>query len=139
MTREQGKTAPAVPQMSFVSCVQWNDEGPFSTFKDALANFMPRMRKLVQDGTSLQVIETLCYIELKSGEHQVPLFFYDVRDFAHQAGLMKDGQLVEDAPEPDAGAIGKVFAVSLLMGEAEMLVRDTERKLANLAAASSRL
>ena len=127
----------ATPTMTFISTVEWNDEGPFSTFKEALANFMLRMRKLVNDGTSMQAIETLCYVELKCGEHQVPLFFYDVRDFAHQVGLMKDGQLVPDAPEPDASVIGKIFAVSMIMGEAEMLVRDTERKLANLAAAVS--
>src|SRR3989344_4718034 len=110
---------------SFVSTVALNDEGPFATFKEALTNFIERMRKLVSEGTSLQIVETCCFITAKHYRGEIPMLFYDVRDFAHQVGLMRDGKLVPDAPEPDASVIGKIFAVSMIMGEAEMLVRDT--------------
>lgn len=105
----------------FTSTVCLNDEGPFPTFKEALANFIHRMKN--EPGVhSLQLLETACWIQRDSNGTQVPLMFYDARDFGYATGLLGDGaKIILDAPEPDSVLLADLYAAAAL-GIAEQFI-----------------
>lgn len=88
----------------YMSIVNLEEGGPFSTFKEAYKDFVTRIKKAVEDGgMALLFLEQACWIEAEFLDAKVPLSFYNVQDFAYKVGLMKDGELQPDALEPNAG------------------------------------
>ena len=88
----------------FKVTIALKEVGEFSNFPEAFAHFYKEIEKLVESGTSLQVLETACSINWDSdldpitGEvgkikHYV-LDFYKARDLAYHLGLLRDGKLV---------------------------------------------
>ncbi|MBI2064899.1 MAG: hypothetical protein HYT62_02500 [Candidatus Yanofskybacteria bacterium] len=62
------------------------------TFEEAFRAFFNEVRTMVAQGTSWQVLETMCWIEgvfeAEGKTLRSPLYFYDARDFAIDAGLL---------------------------------------------------
>ncbi len=78
----------------FVVCVG-NDIPPeHPTFEAAFAVFFERVKALVGEGASWQVIETACWIEgifeseITGKVSRAPLYFYDAKDFAYNVGIL---------------------------------------------------
>jgi hypothetical protein len=92
------------------------------TFEAAFAVFFTQMLALVRAGTSLQMVETGCWIEgafeLTPGGKRVsaPLYFYDARDFAYDVGLLVDeggrAALADPAPSVDLSVVSSRFVDS---------------------------
>ena len=92
------------------------------TFEAAFAVFFTQMLALIRGGTSLQMVETGCWIEgifeLAPGGKTLsaPLYFYDARDFAYDLGLLvsEGGKpvLADPAPSVDPSAVASRFADS---------------------------
>ncbi len=87
------------------------DAGPFSSFNEAFTDFMTRVRALVESGTSIQVLESACYMVMKHGEHSsLPLSFYRSRDYGFKLGLIDhEGELRLGANEPTEEQIYRIF------------------------------
>ncbi|MES2006592.1 MAG: hypothetical protein V4436_00620 [Patescibacteria group bacterium] len=98
----------------FISTVALNNAGPFPTFKEAVGDFMRRMKEMVGEGTSKQVLESACFITMKNGDRSsLPVDFYAVRDFAHEVGLTdKASEPIADAPEPSGTNLRQIFIIS---------------------------
>ena len=83
--------AQATPAAVFKSTVAFVDEGPFPTFKEALNNFVTRIKAARDaDTINLQVLETMCWIERISDDIDSPLMYHNVIRFAIATNLMVD-------------------------------------------------
>ncbi len=113
-----GVTTPAASAVTYMSSVSMQDEGPFSSFKEALENFMDRMKKMIGEGTSMQVVETACWIERRGNGARAPLMFYSAKDFGYKVGLLQgtDCSFVAEAQEPDPVLVADLFAMSAQFG-----------------------
>ena len=112
--------APA-SRITYTSTISLNDEGPFYTFKDALANFIERAR----DVRSKQILETACWIQRDGDVRPIYLGLYDVRDFGFYTRLLKgDGkaEFQPDVPEPDPDLVAALFLASAPTGSAERFI-----------------
>ena len=117
------KASKGFPQVTFTSTVGLEDEGPFTTFKEALENFCRRIR---EEKMGLQVLETACWITRRSPYGtEAPLCFYNARDFGYQTGLLAgtNGQFQHDAAEPDPELVSQLyFAASMAGGDAQEFI-----------------
>lgn len=97
--------------VTYISCVALEDSKPFATFKDALEDFISRMKRLVKPGTSRMVLETACWIQRKDPENgSGVLYFYNVKDLGFRVGLLENNsQLVKNAKEPDPILLSRIF------------------------------
>ncbi len=113
----------AASAVTFTSTVALKDEGPFLTFKEALENFMRRMR--ADCPRSLQAIETACWIRRTSNGVEYPLCFYNARDFGFKTGLLHgNSEFNPNAPEPSAVLVSDLYAAALGMGgDADFFIR----------------
>ena len=69
-------------------------------FADAFKAFYDGIQKLVEEGTTYQVVETLCWIECKEkGGAGNPLYLQDVINLGHQLGFLVNGEIVDPLPE----------------------------------------
>jgi hypothetical protein len=75
---------------TYTSVVGLKDSKPFLTFKEALADFYKRINGMADNhGICPQILETACWINRKTqGSPDIPMGFYDVRDFSHELGLV---------------------------------------------------
>ena len=68
------------------------DISEYPTFEEAFKAFFNEVRAMVTQGTSWQALETMCWIEgvfeVEGKTLRSPLYFYDARDFAIDAGLL---------------------------------------------------
>ena len=77
---------------TFVSLAEGDDKQSFTSFKDAFICMFNWVTDNLEKGMSYQVLETCIWIETPAG---TPLGFYDARDLAYEAGVMKNGKLVK--------------------------------------------
>ena len=111
--------------VSFISTVGLADEGPFTTFKDALDNFIKRMKALIEGCTALSVIEQACWIERESNGARIPLGFYDARDFGFKVGLLNDESVFQpDVAEPDQILVSDVYTAVVAVGSAGLFIEN---------------
>jgi hypothetical protein len=64
--------------------------GDYDTFDEAFIEMYHRVKRDIEQGTSLRVLETACWIEAITGEL---IMFYEARDAACNSGLLVDGKL----------------------------------------------
>ncbi len=115
-------TSPAAAATTFISTVGLKDEGPFPTFKEALNDFITRMKA---QPLPLQIVETACWIQRNSNGTQIPLSFYDARDFGFKQGLLvKESEFQPEAPEPDPVLVADLYSVSVNLGSAEQWIKS---------------
>lgn len=86
------------------------DEGPFSTFSEAFANFWPRLVAMVKDGAPEQAL-CWCWITGTFDDgSEVPLLWEDAKIFAYETGLLAGkGELQQPAPEVDPKRVEIAF------------------------------
>lgn len=88
----------------------------FETCLEALRDFFPRIHQMLKVGVSLQILETMNFIEydimFSDGQSvRSPMNFYDARDFAHEIGLMKGkGKMQRDVTEIPDEVVRRKFA-----------------------------
>lgn len=78
---------------------------PHKTFEDAFRQFYAEVKKMLAEGTSWQVLETMCFIMYEFTEGRTEFYtmmgFYDCKDLAYQMGLMYgEGELAEKPSSP---------------------------------------
>lgn len=61
------------------------------SFESAFRSMYKHVKDLLPTGLTTQVLETAMWIEF----HQVPTYWPDALGVAYEAGLMKDGKLVD--------------------------------------------
>jgi hypothetical protein len=119
--------------VTFTSTVCLKDEGPFSTFKEALANFINRM-KTEPGARSVQLTETACWIQRNSNGTQIPLGFYDVRDFGFAMGMLGEGAVPNpEAAEPDPVLVADLYSVALNIGTAQRFIEHLKTSVSQAA------
>ena len=100
--------------MEFVTTVAMEDRGTFDSFKPALESLMSGVKQLLDARQATpQVVETACWIQVQDEEYEVfPIMFYTARDIGYVLGLMRDGEMVLDAPEPHQQALRAAIALA---------------------------
>ena len=69
--------------------IDLNDCDKYSTLKEAIKNFMARIKENISSGGfSFQALGTACWIE--SDILPLPMMFYDARDYALDEGWMNE-------------------------------------------------
>lgn len=107
-------------------------EQRFRTFNEAFTAFYNGIHELLERGTTYQELETACWIAYEGyidGQACRAAFgWYDVRDFAHEAGLITaQGELIANAPAvPDRDAVAAMIQATLNGFLADFVV-DLER------------
>ena len=79
--------------------VEIEDVGTFETFPEVFREFFKKVKEITSNGTSWQVLETMCWIERHYDENYnivKYLYFYEARDVAYQIGLMKEMKIQEN-------------------------------------------
>ena len=116
----------------FKSVVALNESEQFPTFAEAFKKFWTDVRAM--GATSLQVIETACWIEttIEGTDRPTIMGFYDARDFAYGVGLLNDGVLVDPAPEIPTEVITNMFAACAI-GNIRFMLNELLEKLEPLA------
>jgi hypothetical protein len=116
---------------SFISYVNGKREGPFTTFADAFANFLPRVTNLAAEGCSLQVVETACWIQGDFDHASLSLPFVHARALAYDLGiLVGKGEFQQPAPKVDPDAIEAALQRNYRdvragrFGEAEQIISE---------------
>ena len=95
------------------------------TFEEAFKTFFEEMRALSVQGTSWQVIETMCWIEgvfeVNGKTLRSPLYFPDARDFAIDVGLLVhiDGKASIAEPRPTV-PLDEIFIAFIKSGLTEL-------------------
>ncbi len=115
---------------TFTSTVGLKDEGPFPSFKEALKNFIERL-KTDPSAKSLQIVETACWITRNGENTPIPLGFYDCRDFGYRVGLLtgEDSSFVDGASEPEASLVYELYqACALGLGDAEDFIEAMPKR-----------
>jgi hypothetical protein len=74
--------------------VALEEVGVGRTFKEACKIMYDAVKKMVQEGTSLQVLETAVWIE-NTGNNPSPVMFYDAKDIACEQGWIQNREWVE--------------------------------------------
>lgn len=116
---------------TYVSTVGLVDEGPFTSFKDAVQNFFGRIRAM--NGLSWQILETACWIERKSNGVKSPLSFYDIRDFSMEVGILEDGSVFNaNATEPDPVLLADLYVYAMCAGSALPFIQELTVRNANM-------
>jgi|CXWL01.1.fsa_nt_gi hypothetical protein len=111
---------------TYISTVALADEGPFTSFKEALKNFIGRMKD-DQNVRSLQIIETACWITRIGENTSIALSFYDCRDFGYRVGLLRgeDASFNEEGSEPEASLVYELYiACAIGKGDAEDFIES---------------
>ncbi|MBI2676858.1 MAG: hypothetical protein HYX21_02860 [Candidatus Yanofskybacteria bacterium] len=98
--------------------------GKFPNFQEAFRVFFDKVKKLVGQGASLNVLGTTCWIEYSN----ILMYFYDARDLAYKVGVLKGrGELVDPLPKIDHQVIDVAFAERALVAFEEfMMVKPDE-------------
>ncbi len=83
-----------------------DQQGPFEGFAEAFKVFFEGVIRMVEEGTSWQVLETYCWVEftgeIRGGSIRFPIMWYDARDLGYDLGLLQgEGKLVDPLPEID--------------------------------------
>ena len=95
---------------NFTSAISAEKEGPFSSFAEAFANFWPRAQRMISEGTSLQALETGCWIEGDFDGRKMLLMFYEARDLGYDLGLLVgEGELQNPPPEINPPVVEAAF------------------------------
>lgn len=99
----------------FISTVLNENEGPFMTFSEALKNFWPRFRALVEGGCPAPGL-SWCWIEAKFDPGDgVPLLWESVNNFGIEHGLFTEkGELKDPLPEIRPELVSAAFRQSRL-------------------------
>ncbi len=84
--------------LKFTPIIGMEDKGVFDNFYDAFKLLWDELTVIVERGTSLQFLETACFLEISSDNYKIPLSFYDARDLAYDCGL-----IVPDESAPKSG------------------------------------
>ena len=104
----------------------------YPTFEEAFVAFFRAIVEMVSRGTSYQALETFCWIEgtfeIDGKSVSAPLYYYDARDFAYDAGILVE---VEGSKMPAiANPLPKIPSTDILalfvrseLGELEALAR----------------
>ncbi|MBI2058061.1 MAG: hypothetical protein HYT63_03745 [Candidatus Yanofskybacteria bacterium] len=108
----------------FKVVVAMEDVGTFKNFGEAFKVFFDKVKELVGQGASLNVLETTCWIEYS----KIQMYFYDARDLAYKVGILKGkGELVDPLPKIDHLVIDVAFAERALVAFEEfMMVKPDE-------------
>lgn len=116
-----------------MSVVGLEYKGPFTTFPEALEEFFSRISaRVAEGGMSECTLETACWIErkeIKNGMPQkdLPLYFYNARDFAWHIGLLRrEGEktIVRKGTDgPSEGLLARLFEASTFgLGDASAFI-----------------
>jgi|GEM_PF-6830094 len=115
--------------MKFKVTVFLKDVAVYEKLTEAMVDFFTKIKEAIADGTSWQALETTNFIVMIDEDGaEYPAEFYDVRDFACENGVLKDGQIVKDAPEPPADAIRFFFLRKQLDYIGAQVERELERE-----------
>lgn len=93
----------------FTVIIGLEDVGVVQTFGEAFKLFYTKVIEMVQQGTSLMALETTNSMTFRLGAETHVMDFVDVRHLGNELGFVKDGKLVEDAPEPDVLVVEQAF------------------------------
>jgi hypothetical protein len=93
----------------FTVIIGLEDVGVLPTFGEAFKLFYTKVIEMVRQGTSLMALETTNSMTYQLGAETHVMDFDDVRHLGNELGLVKDGKLVEDAPEPDILVVEQAF------------------------------
>jgi hypothetical protein len=110
-----------------------HDIGDFEKFTDAFKEFYWGVKNLVNSGTSLQALETTCFITYESANESLPLEWYDARDFAYKIGLLVGSGELKEIEEPPLEQVVAVFEHAATEHIDEQ-IRDIGKKLARIRA-----
>ena len=77
----------------FKVVIQMEDKGSYLSFKEALRVFLSESDRIVKEGTSFQVLESMCWIEFNDDPKTI-MYFYALREMADELGILVDGKLV---------------------------------------------
>ncbi len=99
--------------------------GPFNTFAEAFTAMVSGVNKMLEEGTTRQMLDTAVFIEREESGRTIALDFYDSKDLAYDCGLMRDGKLVDSPPSVDDRLVAQRFE-SQVQGRLEALVSEQE-------------
>lgn len=117
--------------------------GTYPTFAEAFIKFFKDIKAMLDKGTSYQVLETACWIEMETTENDGPMRmimnFYDARDLAYDLGLLVgNGQLVEPAPEIAPDRVSAAFRRNTL-AQASALVDEIGNRASELLRTATKI
>lgn len=115
----------SAPYISYVSVAFMKNSEPFPTFKEALKDFIERMKKELEKGASLMMFEAGSWIERRNSlGSQSVIYFYDAKDFGYATGLLAGDtcEFVPDAPEPDPTLISDLYTSVMASGTGENFI-----------------
>ena len=97
----------------FISTVAMKDSQPFSTFKEAVGDFIPRLEKLIKSGTTAYILHEACFIIMKHDDRSsIPLNPYAVANVCHECDMVDgEGHLKPDAQEPSNRILYTAFII----------------------------
>jgi len=86
------------------------DIGASEKFTDAFRMFWEAVKRMVNGGTSMQMLETSNFLVYEKADGgKIPMTFYEARDFAYDLGLLAGHGELQNIEEPSLNAIEAGF------------------------------